>query len=347
MTIEISQIATDAVDALKIVKDEIDLLQSRVAVAEEKRSSVENAVYLRVMSDYRDRLNGLDTKAAPLRAEARLQYSKLSELMTMLDEEQGSIKLDRQEVEFRHQLGEYDDADFKKRIKALDDKVGKKANLVEQAETLKKRFLAAVNNEQELISDHPSRAKINELNFAATKTLAPVVEQTTQRAALPTVDTTGKTNQPSLSVDADTNQIRAVEKAPSPPPIPTSANPGATMVMPAVRVNAAQTQSLSESTVVMRAARLVPQNPEAGKTTHVLGLKPMTLGTDGACEIRVLGPGIDAKHATINPASQGYILKDMGSSHGTRINAVRITEQLLDHEDVIQIGAARLVFRLG
>jgi len=43
----------------------------------------------------------------------------------------------------------------------------------------------------------------------------------------------------------------------------------------------------------------------------------------------------------------GFTIVDLNTKHGTRVNAERVRERTLHHDDVIQIGAARFVFREG
>ncbi|MBN8482974.1 MAG: FHA domain-containing protein [Xanthomonadales bacterium] len=97
----------------------------------------------------------------------------------------------------------------------------------------------------------------------------------------------------------------------------------------------------------LRTARLVPQNPEAGRTAIPLPPKPVSLGADAGNEIRIGGPGVEARHAQITVDSKGYTLSDLGSKTGTRVNAETVQQRMLKHEDVIQIGMARFVFREG
>jgi pSer/pThr/pTyr-binding forkhead associated (FHA) protein len=97
----------------------------------------------------------------------------------------------------------------------------------------------------------------------------------------------------------------------------------------------------------LRTARLVPQSPEAGRAAIPLPPRPVTLGNDGTAEIQVGGPGVEPRHAEININAKGYTLIDLGSKLGTLVNAEPVQERLLRHEDVIQIGAARYVFREG
>ena len=60
-----------------------------------------------------------------------------------------------------------------------------------------------------------------------------------------------------------------------------------------------------------------------------------------------LHSGVEPRHAEININAKGYTLIDLGSKQGTLVNAEPVQERLLRHEDVIQIGAARYVFREG
>jgi pSer/pThr/pTyr-binding forkhead associated (FHA) protein len=135
---------------------------------------------------------------------------------------------------------------------------------------------------------------------------------------------------------------------------------GGTMVMPALKIPpapappppaapapppAAPSPLVSDATQMFRPARLVPQNPEAGKTTYTLALKPMSIGSDQHNDIRIGGPGVEPKHAQIAATPQGYVLADFETKHGTRVNAEKVREKLLQHEDIVQVGAARFIFR--
>ena len=125
---------------------------------------------------------------------------------------------------------------------------------------------------------------------------------------------------------------------PKPPPAVKAPTPSAVPV---------STVAAAASTMFLRTARLVPQSPEAGRAAIPLPPRPVTLGNDGTAEIQVGGPGVEPRHAEININSKGYTLIDLGNEPGTMVNAEPVQERLLRHEDVIQIGAARYVFREG
>ena len=101
------------------------------------------------------------------------------------------------------------------------------------------------------------------------------------------------------------------------------------------------------ATMSLRVARLVPQNPQAGRSAVPLPPRPVTLGADPASDIQVRGEHVERAHARITVSASGYTLTDLGSKLGTQVNAQAVRQRLLKHEDLIQIGDARYVFREG
>jgi hypothetical protein len=346
-----SAIDAGCIDALTRLKDEQDVLDQRVKAMDEMKASVAEAVYLRVRSDYVARRNALEEQARPLRDSARNEYAKLAVILAELESAHEAIEFDRQEIELRHKLGEFDDAAHANRIAEIDARAGEKAALLEQARTLRARFVGAVRSEAELVGPTPA--------------VAPPAAAVSAPAA-PTVDAaaTPPTSQPVIAANYTTSEVPmpapVIDVTAKLPKVPADATPppiGGTAVMPAIPPIAppptaapapppARTGGV-DATVVFRPARLVPQNPEAGKTTHPLALKTLAIGADPAADIRLTGPGIEPRHAKLEPTPKGYMLTDFDTKHGTRVNAEKIKERVLANEDVIQIGAARFVFRTG
>ena len=60
------------------------------------------------------------------------------------------MKLDQQELELRHKLGEFDDKEFQKRIKAIEAAVKEKAEARARGLEMKARFLEAFHAESDL-----------------------------------------------------------------------------------------------------------------------------------------------------------------------------------------------------
>ncbi len=77
--------------------------------AEERKDKVEAAVFSRVMADYGKRRADLEAQAAPLVKRALVEYRKLRSSFDAVRATQAAARLDKEEVEFRHALGEVDD----------------------------------------------------------------------------------------------------------------------------------------------------------------------------------------------------------------------------------------------
>jgi hypothetical protein len=87
------------------------------ARAEERKDKVEAAVFSRVMADYGKRRADLEAEAAPLVTRALVEYRKLRASFDAVRATQAAARLDKEEIEFRHALGEVDDPVKVERLK--------------------------------------------------------------------------------------------------------------------------------------------------------------------------------------------------------------------------------------
>ena len=122
--------------------------------------------------------------------------------------------------------------------------------------------------------------------------------------------------------------------------------PNQTQALPPLEVPA-PAPATSTATQVFRPARLIPQNAEAGRQNCPLTLKPLSIGAASGNDVRLGGPGVEPRHAQISATMTGFPIVDLNTKHGTRVNAEKIRERPQRNDDVIQIGAARFVFREG
>ena len=327
----LAAIDLSAIDSLKTLKQEQDQLNDRLKSMEELKATFAPPVFERVRSDYQQRLRGLDEKAAPLQQAAREQYASLRALIERFEADHEAVKLDQQELELRYKLGEFDEKEFQKRIKTIESSVKDKSESRARGLEMKARFLEAFHAESDLESVNvpppappaPSPVAVDPVVTGRFATLADDAEART--TDMPAVRPDMQPNKTQI-MSAVTLGASRPTPAPAPAPAPTVAG-GATQIF--------------------RAARLVPQNPEAGKQSYTLSLKPMAIGADSASDVRIAGPGVEPKHAQITVSMAGFTLVDLGTKHGTRVNAEKVKERPLANEDVIQIGAARFVFREG
>jgi hypothetical protein len=76
----------------------------------------------------------------------------------------------------------------------------------------------------------------------------------------------------------------------------------------------------------------------------ILGEQVVTIGRLPDCAIPLSDPNASRVHAEIRPAGTGWLLVDLGSTNGTRVNGERIGERHLRDGDEIAIGTAILRF---
>src|SRR5258708_25249364 len=86
--------------------------------AAEKKSSVTDAVFKRVMEDYSKRAATLESQSAPLKSTATDEYRKLKTLNDGIAKPREQAQLEKDELEFRNTIGELSNEDLGKNLKA-------------------------------------------------------------------------------------------------------------------------------------------------------------------------------------------------------------------------------------
>lgn len=319
------------IDALKSLRHDASVLRERLASLDGMKGELASAVFARVSADYNGKLDQIDKDSAPLREQARSTWAGLRDALARIDRDHEAVLLDQQENDLRHKLGEFDDDEYARRSKEIEATLAERAKAHDKAAGLRARFLEVFDSEAEL------EAPVT----AATRPAASPAAAPSSTQEIPAADDAMIADAPSAPAvppapkSVASTQILSALNLPQPPRAPEPravAKPAPAAIEP-------------NSTAFFRTARLVPQSPEAGRKATPLPPRSVTLGADTAADIRVGGPGVDAHHARIEPSAQGYKLIDLGSQYGTRVNAEPTRERVLHDEDVIQIGAARFVFR--
>jgi pSer/pThr/pTyr-binding forkhead associated (FHA) protein len=96
-------------------------------------------------------------------------------------------------------------------------------------------------------------------------------------------------------------------------------------------------------------ATLVQVN-EVGEAQQrwTLGDKPILVGRDPECQIRLADQRASRRHLEVAPRGVGYAVTDLGSANGSLLNGrVLVTTTLLVNGDRLQVGGVTLVFEAG
>lgn len=323
---ELQTIDTSAIDQLCTIKQEQELLAARLAKMDELKDKVSPAVFVRVRTDYQARGKTLEEQARPLKAAARTEYAKLRRLWERFQASLEAATLDREELEFRHQLGEFQEKEYKERLLECEARLQRHTAELSDAQALKERFLAAFLSPDELEGGAP-----------------PPVEEPAPPAPTPAP--------PELELDE------------VPPPIPPPIVPEATAGVPVkptpfpeappeppipdlTSVEPRPPGSTTEvgATIVIRGPALVAQGEDGLLAEYPLSLNVTSIGRSPDNDIRVAKSAVSRKHAKVVFGPQGYTVIDLGSENGTFVNGERISEKLLKNGDRILIGPTEFVF---
>ena len=80
-----------------------------------------------------------------------------------------------------------------------------------------------------------------------------------------------------------------------------------------------------------------------GKRTILTGNR-MTIGRSRECDIVIDDPNVSRKHAELRPHGPGWIVVDLGSTNGVKVNGRRVREAALEPGDEILLGLVQLEF---
>lgn len=73
--------------------------------------------------------------------------------------------------------------------------------------------------------------------------------------------------------------------------------------------------------------------------------EPVTvLGRSRRCDIVLTDPNVSRQHAEIRRQDDGFMLLDLGSTNGTRVNRRDVKQVVLQHGDRVELGATEFLF---
>jgi len=75
-----------------------------------------------------------------------------------------------------------------------------------------------------------------------------------------------------------------------------------------------------------------------------VGTRPVIIGRQAECDIALTEPNVSRRHAEVRPAEDGWVVADLGSTNGTRVNGFVVATEILHHGDVITVGDTHFRF---
>jgi len=85
------------------------------------------------------------------------------------------------------------------------------------------------------------------------------------------------------------------------------------------------------------------EGPDQGMVVRLTSER-LVVGRVADCHVHLQDRSISRRHLELSQSEDGVMLRDLASGNGTRVNGAEITERLLRHGDVIELGNTRLQF---
>ena len=91
-------------------------------------------------------------------------------------------------------------------------------------------------------------------------------------------------------------------------------------------------------------ARLAAIAGPMGNAVIELEGQEVTIGRGTANLVSIADPALSRQHCVITRSKDDYLIRDLGSRHGTLVNGVPVTQQALQHGDQITVGGSVFAF---
>ena len=146
----LKSVDVSSLDKLIEIRKEQERIRGFRAKAAEKKSSVTDAVFKRVMEDYSKRAAALESQSAPLKSAATEEYRKLKSLNDAITQRREAAQLEKDELEFRNTIGELSDPDLASGLKGPQKVIDRCAAEQKAVDAIKTRFIEAFGSLDEL-----------------------------------------------------------------------------------------------------------------------------------------------------------------------------------------------------
>ena len=98
---------------------------------------------------------------------------------------------------------------------------------------------------------------------------------------------------------------------------------------------------------MFRASLLVINGPNRGTRYEIASDQDVVIGRSVGCSLRLDDSEVSRQHARVFHSGQDFVLRDLSSANGTRVNGHVLTERVLCNGDNLQFGSSVLLFQIA
>lgn len=315
------------------LRQERALLSERMAKIEATRDQVSPQVFERVSGEYRSKFDAITQSLLEKKAEVDRELSTLYDTRQKVTANLDVQKTALEELEFRKQLGEFDEKEFEERAKEAKDKLGKFQMIIDAVTANIKKYEALFADFEPAPLEPSQPTPVATKIPRATSATATIPVKRKAPAAQPDYNLPQEQSQGYFS-SADDVSERPTGVAPPPVPpktqrtqvyVPTQKTTGGS-------VSGSTSPSIRPGTAYLKVTRGAADSPK-----YPLG-KETTIGRAHTNHIVLKEARISRQHAIIRQAGKEFVIEDLQSSNGVVVNGEKIKEHVLTDGDQIQIG---------
>lgn len=339
---QLRDVDTSVLDRLVAIRQEEARLEAFRSRAGEMKGQVSDQVYRRVLEDYNKRATTLEQQATPLKAKGRAEYRKLHVLIADVTRIHDQARLEKEELEFRHAVGELDNDQLGQGLEAPQGGLDQCEADLARIEEYSARFIEAFGSKAALEAPEPAPPP------AARVTAVPAPKAAAGAAPVA----------PKPPADLDATAYMSTSPSDTAPPM--GPPPDLTMIVADDSTRLLQPGDLPKAapplsepsgdeeaegqTILVPMAALIAEPGSMPQTEYRLGAINY-LGRAEDNQVQIMSPEVSRKHAVITAVGNGFELKDLGSQNGVNVNGERASVRRLVDGDRLEIAGIALVFR--
>lgn len=329
----------ELVESTTRIKEERRVVRERLHKIDESRSSVSPTVYARVRTDYETKLHEITTQLLAKKHDVDRELATLYEARSQVEQHVAEQKEHFEEVQFRHSLGEHDEAIFQEQANMIGDKLAK-------FEAVLAGITGNINRYESLLADEhlsettPGAAPVGSLPPTPAKT----VQAGLTTAPLPNDVTDDPDDTPpetplSALLDPEPENSAATQPEASGS---YRLDDGDYFGGPINETQLLNTGATDGDTAVgpMPTAHSGVLRLLQGGTGHEIFplVDETTIGRSTGNVVVLREAKVSRQHAIIRRTGNHWTIEDLQSSNGVLINGAQVTDGALQDGDEIQIG---------
>ena len=337
---QLRDVETSVLDRLNTIREEESRLSAFRTRASEMKGQVSDQVYRRVVDDYNKRATSLEQQATPLKTKGRAEYRKLHVLIGDVTRIRDQARLEKEELEFRHAVGELDDGDLRTGLEGPQGRLDQCEADLARIDEYSSRFIEAFGSKEALDAPEPALPPPPRPSVVTAKPAPSTAPVPPPIAAKPPADLDATAYMPVSPSDT------APPLGP-PPDLTMIVTDDATRMVPADDLpppTPPADEGVEGQTILVPMAALIAEPGSMPQTEYRLGAVNY-LGRAEDNQVQIMSPEVSRKHAVITAVGSGFELKDLGSQNGVNVNGVRTNLRKLVDGDRVEIAGIALVFR--